>query len=152
MDRYDPRTPWTTPRWSGWGLSPLDTGCWSQQRVPMQRPGDSASWFIYSFICHPCFAQFSNRSFFQNLSYRILLFFFLPFVARCQNYTNTAGLIPLCRWVSWYCVILILLPGYCNVCWCNCQNRKGLVSVICLMHIRHQRVANTNTANCLWEP
>ena len=36
------------PKMEWWGLGALDTGCWSQQRVPMQQSGDSASWFIYS--------------------------------------------------------------------------------------------------------
>lgn len=108
--------------------------------------------FIHSYAT-PVLLNFQTEAFSKicPIEFYFFFFFFLPFVARCQNYTNTAGLIPLCRWVSWYFVILILLPGSCNVCWCNCQNRKGLVSVICVMHIRQQRVASTNMANCLWE-
>lgn len=101
----------------------------------------------------PCSAPFSKRSVFKIWSYRIVSLPSAPRPpgARCEKYTNTAGLIPLCRWYSWCFVILILLPGSCNVCWCNCHNWKGLKAILCLVYICQERVTDTNTANCLWE-
>lgn len=57
----------------------------------------------------------------------------------------------LVQMAYWCFDIFMSLPGSCNTCPCNCHNWKGLRAFLSLMCSRHQRVASTSMATCLWE-
>lgn len=100
---------------------------------------------IMHFYAKTYSASFSDRNF-QNLILPNCVFS-SPLGARCEDYTNTAGLIPSCRWFNWYFDILILLPGSCNVCRCNWHRLKGPRAILCLMYIGQQTAWPTLVTN-----